>query len=341
MKSGLSVRRWVKRGFTLIELLVVIAIIAVLIALLLPAVQQARESARRTQCKNHLKQLGVALHNYHDVFQIFPPGSAGHFRVGTGPNSNWGGASVHTMLLPYVDQAQLYSSLNQDYVWDADYAGLSQNRTLANKKIPAFNCPSDPQSNTAAGTTNYTWSTGPNLGWVGVGGNAVGLFSVGGGKRMGDISDGTSNTIAASEIVRGDNDGARYTNGSDFVRNIPVGGLNATFPTLAQLETFNTACQAGKADHISQAGFFWASPMMYDTMFNTVATPNTPFATCHSCTGCGRGDATGVWPARSRHTGGCHTLMADGAVKWIGDNVDLLTYQRAGSSASGDTVGEL
>ncbi|MEK6261056.1 MAG: DUF1559 domain-containing protein [Planctomycetota bacterium] len=344
MRSS-TFRKFLRRGFTLIELLVVIAIIAVLIALLLPAVQQARESARRTQCKNQLKQLGLALHNYHDTFGIFPPGATGHYRsvnATIGPNSTWGGFSVHTMLLPYVDQASLYSALDQDRVWDENPPPpLIQNRTLARTKIPAFNCPSDPITPINDGTTNFVFSTGPNLGWVTYGALSVGIFGVNGARRIGDISDGTSNTIAGSEIVRGDNNNALYTNGSDFIRNIPVTGLSTTFPTKAQTDAYAVSCAAGTANHISAAGHQWASPMMYSTLFNTVLPPNTPNATCHNCGGCGLGDATGVWPARSRHTGGVHTMMADGSVKFFSDNIDYTLYQRAGSAASGDTVSDL
>ena len=101
-----------QRGFTLIELLVVIAIIAILIALLLPAVQQAREAARRTQCKNHLKQWGLGLHNYHDVFKTFPQGAMAQGPLGTAPNRVHNNLSFHVMLLPYIDQAPLYNQFN-------------------------------------------------------------------------------------------------------------------------------------------------------------------------------------------------------------------------------------
>ena len=338
----LSIRKLLRRGFTLIELLVVIAIIAVLIALLLPAVQQARESARRTQCKNHLKQLGLALHNYHDTFGSFPPGAASHLNA-TFAQATWGGASVHTMLLPYIDQGATYGAYNQDRVYYENSLPISRNLTVSRTKIAAFRCPSDPLATTVEPQNNYVFSTGPNMGWLGFGSQTVGLFGLNNVRRIADVSDGTSNTFAASEIVRGDNDGARYTSGSDFIRGVAfTAGLsaNGTFPTQAQLDTYNVACVAGSGNHISTAGYRWASPMMYDTMFNTLLPPNTKNASCHVCAGCGLGDGQGVWPSRSRHTGGAHHLMTDGAVKFVGDSTDLNTYQRAGSAGSGDTVGE-
>src|SRR3954466_15697046 len=102
-----------RRGFTLIELLVVIAIIGVLIALLLPAVQQAREAARRSQCLNNLKQIGLALHNYHDAFNVLPPG-ARRSRDGANTIEAWGSWSIHSMLLPYLDQTATADLLNYD-----------------------------------------------------------------------------------------------------------------------------------------------------------------------------------------------------------------------------------
>ena len=129
-------------GFTLIELLVVIAIIAILIALLLPAVQQAREAARRSTCQNNLKQMGIAMHNYHDVVQVFPPGvihSLTNDPMGIGTGWSWG-----TFLLPYIDQAPIFNQLNTQRPIDPTNATqLSLIRTI----IPVYNCPSDPHRN--------------------------------------------------------------------------------------------------------------------------------------------------------------------------------------------------
>ncbi len=151
------------RGFTLIELLVVIAIIAILIALLLPAVQQAREAARRSQCRNNLKQLGLALHNYHDNFKMFPLSQLG----GVTGQSDWRGHSAQTMILPYIDQAPLYNRYNMDVWawWDTgkgppnDAAGGA-----AHAKIPAFRCPSNGSIANGRPGNNYVVCEGANGG---------------------------------------------------------------------------------------------------------------------------------------------------------------------------------
>jgi prepilin-type N-terminal cleavage/methylation domain-containing protein len=310
-----------KRGFTLIELLVVIAIIAILIALLLPAVQQAREAARRTQCKNHLKQIGLALHNYHDSYNQFPRLCFGAL---AGPNSfgtEWRGYSVHTLILPYIDQAPLYNQWDFNCYWDANATCNNpnwKNRTLSMTKIAPYACPSDPAAPVNDGFVNYAVSTGPMLGWDGNQSRAVGFFHLRKSIGIRDALDGTSNSIMGAEIVKGDNDNTRFSiQFGDFVRNIPLTALNVIKPTQQQLETYGAQCLAGTGDHRSNNGWSWASPMMYDTGFNTVAPPNWKYPACHNCAGCGEGDAQGVWPSRSRHEGGTHHLFGDGAVIFI------------------------
>jgi prepilin-type N-terminal cleavage/methylation domain-containing protein len=331
------------RGFTLIELLVVIAIIAILIALLLPAVQQAREAARRTQCKNNLKQLGIAIHNYHDTYNRFPQLTFGtEAPTGAGQwGSEWRGNSVHTMLLPYVEQANIYSRYDLNRFWDANQAG-NVNRTLGQTKIPAFLCPSDPGIITNGdGGNNYGVSTGPNLGWEANVTRAVGFVHRRRAMAMRDIVDGTSNTIAFAEIVKGDGDNGIYTlKKGDYIRNISVAALTPVKPTSAQMETYGTSCAAGTADHRSTGGWSWSSPMMDDTGVNTIVTPNWKYPNCHECSGCGEGDARGVWATRSYHTGGVQVCLADGSVRFISENIDFVLFQNVGSSNGGETLGE-
>ncbi|MDG2127474.1 MAG: DUF1559 domain-containing protein [Fuerstiella sp.] len=238
-------------GFTLIELLVVIAIIAILIALLLPAVQQAREAARRTQCKNNLKQLGLALHNHHDVEGSFPPAKVAFedtpvpAKIGswdlTITRSN-PALSVHSLLLPYLDQAALYNDLatwkGYDVLPTPDPQGRRDmwwNRDWDDAQItfPAFLCPSDPGISTSGQLPGlHSWESGPSGVWgtefwfgnvpeIGqtnylpaggpIGGHLTngfsrykGVFGSGVTTRFRDILDGTSNTMAFVEVTGGD-----------------------------------------------------------------------------------------------------------------------------------------
>tara|TARA_R110002111_G_scaffold262702_1_gene340324 strand:+ start:21715 stop:22584 length:870 start_codon:yes stop_codon:yes gene_type:complete len=192
-----------KRGFTLIELLVVIAIIAILIALLLPAVQQAREAARRSTCKNNMKQLGLALHNYHDTHRAFPPGSIEILVTGTTYTNLIG---WQTFILPFMDQSPLYQSIKSEGGFDAPWTGIA-NLTAANKGaktiIPAYICPSDPMGGintnlSSYGKSNYAASSGKE--YSGGGGDSVkGAFGVNTKSKFRDFTDGLSNVFLAGE----------------------------------------------------------------------------------------------------------------------------------------------
>ena len=330
------------RGFTLIELLVVIAIIAILIALLLPAVQQAREAARRTQCKNNLKQLGLALHNYHDVFSTFPPA---HTRTqsaspATGALTTWRGFSAHAMMLPYIEQANLYSQLNFNTYFDE-----ASNTTARRTVIPAFQCPSStPYPGSAdRGNNSYAGCMGADGGQYGFTGSNIGMrqgmFPFDVNVKMRDLIDGTSNTIAFAEHLIGDNDNSSYRAG-DVVRSIAWSGTNLTKPTAAELETYGTACQAGTANHHSHGGREWAIGMPAQTLFNTLAPPNWKYPTCQPCAGCGWMDSAGAFPARSRHVGGVQITLGDGSSRFVSENIDLATWQNLGTVRGGEVLGE-
>ena len=301
------------RGFTLIELLVVIAIIAVLIALLLPAVQQAREAARRTQCKNHLKQLGLALHNYHDTFLTFPPASVRRYATGV---NEWqtNMRSWTTRILPYLDQAPLYS--NVDFSIEPGMAAApNPNLNLRNTRLSALRCPSDPGrgSSAANAPTNYMACMGDRISHKGNGNIWNNIMDINTGTRFGDVMDGTSNTMIVSEI--------RVGHPMDTSTNAVGGVCPQPGVTIA---------------NPSQRGYSW---MYADTIrnwaYNTIYPPNSPLSECNVNTG---GEFIGA--ARSFHTGGVHALLGDGTVRFVSENLDLTTWRRVGNRADGAVVGE-
>jgi prepilin-type N-terminal cleavage/methylation domain-containing protein len=326
------------RGFTLIELLVVIAIIALLIALLLPAVQQAREAARRTQCKNNLKQFGLALHNYHDVFGQFPNGKYGcALDSGGMANSNsWRAFSVHTLILPYIEQAPLYAQMDWNQLINA-----GTNNTVKNAKIAAFKCPSDVQYLGTEPGNNYVCSGGPST-WWGIGiANEIGVFNYQRKIGIRDITDGTSNTIAVSESTVGNNNTGAYDLKRSLVRAQAFpGGFPSNFATQAQLDAYGTQCRTGTGNLHAHVRREWVNGIGGQTIFNTLNAPNSANPDCHPCVGCGWYDSQGVWSARSMHTGGVQVLLVDGSAKFVSDNVDLLTWQRAGAISDGNVLGE-
>ena len=295
-----------RRAFTLIELLVVIAIIAILIALLLPAVQQAREAARRTQCRNNLKQIGLAMHNYHDNYNVFPIGHQ-YRRSGLAANATgnlglgWGWSAY---ILPYIDGAPLYNQFdfNQSIadVRPGGVAGPARNKPLAQTPMAWALCPSStaPAANRsgAAGdahhidphaVTSYKVSGGSfdNNGALWPHSNqkrANGLFFRDSRVGIRDVSDGTSNTIMTGEVnweLNGGNNGARLYGAVD--PNAPGNGLTD-----------------GQTDRLISNGEW----------------PLNPPA-----------NAVGPWLNRgfhSKHDGGAHFGMADGAVRFISENID-------------------
>jgi prepilin-type N-terminal cleavage/methylation domain-containing protein/prepilin-type processing-associated H-X9-DG protein len=235
-----------RRGFTLIELLVVIAIIAVLIALLLPAVQAAREAARRAQCTNNLKQIGLALHNYHTANNTFPPGTSASFNSvninnGGSPCIAWNGWSAQTLMLPYLEQTSIYNAAN--FAFDPINDPQVVNTTAFFTKINAFLCPSDGNAGASGsggstpcinsyyastGTTNYSngaidsftgqvggTNNGTTVSQCNGGNGSTGIFYYATAYGMQNITDGSSNTVAFSEGLAGTNGNVRvkYSSG--------------------------------------------------------------------------------------------------------------------------------
>jgi prepilin-type N-terminal cleavage/methylation domain-containing protein/prepilin-type processing-associated H-X9-DG protein len=346
-----------QKGFTLVELLVVIAIIGILIALLLPAVQAAREAARRSQCTNNLKQFALAVHNYHDVYKTFPRQSYISFLAGSGVNLDpwriWQGYSVHTMILPYIEQRAIYDRIDWR-IWDGWY---NQPAQLREAVIQTFLCPSDmkaPQTGWLHGPgCNYAVNSGPWLIWWDYSQMCPGTFRPNLETTIAEVIDGTSNTIMASEVLKGDDNGAQYLPGEP-VRNVipswynhgdPNTYLAPTLrnqpvqPYIDNLNAWGIQCQANIGDHLSNNGWNWMGANYTQTVFNTIVPPNWQYPTCIAEGPPGMAsDRDGAYPARSYHPGGCNHAMVDGSVRFISNTVDLPTYWALGSRAGRESV---
>ncbi len=332
MSSRASLRR--PSGFTLIELLVVIAIIAILIALLLPAVQQAREAARRTQCKNHLKQIGLALHNYHDVHRIWPGG----YMVDDTYGHRKGGALIH--LMPFYDQAAIFNLIDPrptgtDYM--GDFNNLPQ-FLFVQRPPTVWLCPTNDDGNQVstwrttgqwgkAGVAHYAPSIGAQQldsqnscsqfvypgGYFGRadvdrgatldGRRVSGPFGfMSWGAQIRDISDGTSNTIAFGEIRP-----HCSILGGQGPWMCCVGGVTYTVPPINY-----PTCPGEKGVPANGSGTGCNSPYSYTT-------------------------SEGI---KSKHTGGAHVLLCDGAVRFLSENLSYDTLQRLGDRRDNNPVGE-
>ncbi len=345
----------IRRGFTLIELLVVIAIIAVLIALLLPAVQAAREAARRSQCINNLKQLGLAVQNYHSAQGSFPLGSATVYNADN-PSSgltSWGTWSALAMMTPYLEQAPLYNSMNFSLTcWTGWAYGGSANSTAFTSKLAVFICPSDGTKQTSWGEpmlNNYHGSLGTSTDpWNP---SSTGLFANKIAYDMSQIKDGTSNTIAFGEALVGYDLPATIKHRSGVSLNgqsgaraynpiIAVNGqMTLQASTLTALQACTTAYTAGTTTW--NRGWRWGASSPGLSLFNTIVTPNSttyPWSACRTdCTGCGV-DFSDYQVASSSHSGGVNVGFADGSVHFIKDSINQVTWWSLGTRDGSETI---
>jgi prepilin-type N-terminal cleavage/methylation domain-containing protein/prepilin-type processing-associated H-X9-DG protein len=339
-----------KRGFTLIELLVVIAIIAILVALLLPAVQQAREAARRAACKNNMKQIGLALHNYHDVSNQFPPGmihsGATNNRTATAMGQTFNlNHTGWTMLLPFLEQATLYNSFNINHASrfvDVSTVGI-QGDPLVNKDfvetiLPVLLCPSEPFQRYTYNQTNGRHYT-LELKYTGKKACTSYMFASG---RLAEtwsfyhVRDTTSSDMPVNEAVDGrmlvQYQGAFGNNGAAAIKNITDGTSNSILVGESTLNKHSAGYRptwgAGK-----YTGVFGrvAPRKTTNTTSNIRFRINSPvaawtgkMASCATRTGsCTRPHASVF---SSRHPGGAHFVMADGRVEFLTDSIDWVTF---------------
>ncbi len=338
MKANSGIRR-PRRAVTLLELLVAIGIIALLLALVLPAVQHARESARRLTCTNNLKQIGLALHAYHEQSRMFPSARYADWTGPFGPGaSNEFSPFIH--LLPMLGEKNLYDTIN----FDPGVPFPGNVPEVVKASLSVFLCPSDPFKFPGASNNNYRANLGPGPywwppigfhdGWPEGGQGAFVLFAW---LSARDFSDGLSNTIGVSEKVRGDNNISKFTQAGDYWL---TGIFGPPFPPGNDLRTYCSQISDGSRPHDSGGGSSWLRAGFECSWYNHVTTPND--RTVPDCTvqipGTPRQRPGGVFSARSFHNGGVNCLWMDGSVRFVGDSVDLDTWKAASTRGGGETI---
>jgi len=309
-----------RQGFTLIELLVVIAIIAILVALLLPAVQQAREAARRTQCKNNLKQIGLALHNYEETYGLFPAG-------GYWNNQGFQQASVLAHILPFMEQSVIFNQIPfENAPGNNVNNAVDSNGTLLRTifQVPAYLCPSDTAGSNFNGVStvqNYAGSKGASNAGEPAAGHTTGGAVACPNKYLSYRRGGTSGSGVSGIFHRNSR--------SCKMRDVTDGLSNTIFVGEVRPECSN---------HIRNG---WLASNNGQGMFGTLAPMNLDTCSTDNSTGCGwLNNWTEEFGFKSRHVGGCQFLFGDGSVHFLSENIDHDTYNNLGAKSDGNVVGE-
>lgn len=341
-----------RSGFTLIELLVVIAIIAILIALLVPAVQKVREAAARTQCTNNLKQLGLAAHNYESSQKCMPPAYRGQ-QIGGAPGyvDLWG---TIALLTPFLEQTNIYNTIDLNLTMYQLTSPFGIQAPLAvQTRCPVLLCPSDSMQSNCANAyaitgdfapSNYAFCLGSGTsrgktGWLGSPWDADGVFYAQSKVRIVGITDGTSNTVAASERIIGA--GPENSTAASRAAIDPQ-----TMFVNPMMETNDANCAATLNINNSQRRMYtWVAGEPRCTSYNHYYKPNDPgFPDCvanfNGTDPLTRSSGHGLSTARSRHAGGVNVLLCDGTVRFIQNGINLTTWRALATRAGGEVVGD-
>jgi hypothetical protein len=295
-----------RQGITIVEILVVIGIIGLLIALGLPAIQQARETSRRTSCLNNLTQFGKSLHGYESAHRVFPAAYRDN-------KTGWHAPHVH--LLPYFERRDLYTQINPS---EAEFVVPSRDPAhFGQEHVTAFACPSDIREVLAG--TSYRVCTGPGLYSFG-----LGAFEGIGGRAASAYTDGLSMTVAMSEKLLGGGNATRYSSREDFWYS----GASATgfTPDLDQMISICDSLSGPPVDFYPYAGFAWRFAGYENTWYNHTVSPNSPICDCVPEPYIGPAQSPtsgGVFKASSFHPGGVNCLLMDGSTRFVADSIDL------------------
>jgi prepilin-type N-terminal cleavage/methylation domain-containing protein/prepilin-type processing-associated H-X9-DG protein len=368
-RSNFASSQACRRGFTLIELLVVIAIIGVLIALLLPAVQAAREAARRAQCTNNLKQLGLALANYHSATDCFPPGGLLTYRAGNlaagiigTPYSSW---SCFAFMLPQMEQQALYNAINLGVsTGQGDTLSTVMQSTVTRAQINTMLCPSSPLPTGNINGMSGIAVTAPGSSYFGsvgatfefdaaqTSGAPNGVFAWR-SRAIGirDVLDGTSTTIAFGEWKIGDFNGSKISAQDVAIpTNTPPTGVSRNTPSMvlpnptatqAVVQQWGATCNASAQTTAPRSwlGDSWALGIFGRGLGTFVTPPNPPYLNCLSINGQGDFDtAPGMFNPSSFHSGGANVAMCDGSVRFLKDSTSYATVWALASRAQGEAI---